>query len=209
MPTFTTVQHDWSDDPVYVIGGGPSLRGFDFSCLDGVLLGCNKAAWAVDTPFMVSLDQHFVRVFRDRIADYVREGGTAYLAVAPNNNDHKPIENAHYLYRTRNNGLSHDPSRLYGVHTGYAALNLAFLAGAKQIGLLGLDMQYDNDGRSHHHEGYEWQNKESPRYYDKWSRNFERAAVELREAGVEVINFIGEPRSKITEFPTRPLDELQ
>jgi len=214
---FTTLKGDWSQWPVYILGGGPSLMDFDFSRLfgAGLLVGVNKGAFkryapslVADCDVMVTLDQHFVRQHRAEIQAFVDEGGEAILIMPPSENGHRPVEGATYLYRRRNQGLSDNPADIYGVNSGYAALNAAYLMGAKEIGLLGFDMARAADGRTHHHEGYAWHNPDSHRMMDRWATNFEMARQQLDDAGVHVTNFVGTPRSKVTAFETAPLSDL-
>jgi len=195
--------------PTYVIGGGTSLVGFDFAKLPaGYRIGANKSAWYANCDCITSIDQTFVRRYRDEIQAFVNTGKLAVLGLPPNEDQHAVIEGAVYVLRTRGEGLSPRKRELFGVHTGYAALNLAYHMGATEVALLGMDMQYASAEKTHWHEGYEWQSNESHRMYDRWARNFERIARELREAGVSVTNFTGSPGSKLTEFPTRPLADL-
>lgn len=210
---FSEITGDWSDQPLYIIGGGPSLEGFDFSKLDGRKLGANKSAWVADCDAMCTLDQHFARMARQDIEKFVLDGGEAYLAMPPNENDHVPIPGATYVVRRRNGGLSDDPRDLYGVNSGYACLGLAYLKGAKEIALLGFDMKAKIDRKgsligTHWHGGYQWHNSSNHRYYDRWASNFEKAAQQLSKVGANVVNFVGSNGSAITAFPTAPLEDL-
>jgi len=199
------------DQPVYIIGGGTSIKGFNFGRLEGqgYRLGVNKTAFWTKCDGMFSLDQHFVRMHRSDIEEFAKSGGDVWLAVPTNEDGHKPIEGATYLIRDRNKGLSADPKRIFGVNSGYGALNIAFLKRAPSVALLGLDMQYSKSGETHCHEGYSWHNTKSHEWMCRfWSRSFNEAAIQCREAGVEVINFVGDPESKITAFPKAPLSDL-
>lgn len=199
------------DRPVYVIGAGTSLIGFDFTRLEGLgyRLGVNKVPWTLtECEGVFSLDQHFIRRHRDDIQDFVSRGGEAYLAVPPNEQQHRPIEGATYLVRRRNPGLSDNPADVYGMNSGFGALGVAYLMDAPTIALLGLDMQYGKDGRTHAHDGYSWHSKANHRFMDHWSKHFDRAARQCETKGIEVINYVGSPKSKIKAFPTAPLEEL-
>lgn len=206
---FSRIEGKWNS-PVYSVGGGTSLIGFDFGRLrgKGILVGVNKSAWLYGLDVMVTLDQHFAKEHREDIQAFVDDGGEAILAMPPSETGHKPIRGATYVHRRRNEGLSDDPTSLYGVNSGYAALGVAYLRRAPSVALLGYDMQYGKDGRTHHHDGYPWHNKASHRMMDKWATNFEMAAQQCATTGVEVINFVGAPDSKITAFPKASLGDL-
>jgi hypothetical protein len=197
--------------PVYIIGGGSSLIGFDFGRIkgNGYRLGVNKSAFWTECDGMFSLDQHFVRMHRNDIQKFVDSGGDVWLAMPTNEDGHKPIDGATYIVRDRSKGLSADPRYIYGVNSGYGALNLAFLKRAPSVALLGLDMQYGKGGQTHFHDGYSWHNPKSHEWMCRfWSRAFDLAATQCKDAGIEVINYIGDPPSKITAFSTAPLDDL-
>lgn len=202
----------WTKKTVWVVGGGYSIKssGLDkdiIRSLPGVKVGCNKSAWLYDCDVLFTLDQHFARMHRKNIEKFIAQGGKAYLAAAPND-DNQTIEGATYLIRRRNPGLSRNPADIYGVNSGYGALGLAYLKRAKDIRLLGFDMRYGPKGQTHCHNGYPWHNHNNARLMKQWSRAFAQAAVQLEADGVRVTNYIGNPVSLIEDFPTQPAEVL-
>jgi len=198
---FGTLDLDFSDRPVYVVGGGPSLTGFDFERLDGYTIGANKTAFVADTDVLVSIDVHFIRKSRDEIEAFSKRPGKSVVLAMPTTEDvHRQIPSVTYLIRGRTKGISRDPGRLCGVHSGYSAMNVAFLAGAKEIGLLGIDMNHDGQN-THFHGGYPWGGRRHPRSIQKWANDFELASRELKREGVSVVYFRG-PMSnpRMTDF---------
>jgi hypothetical protein len=191
--------------PVYIIGGGPSLKGFDFSRLDGRFkLGCNRSAWDADCDALFSLDQHFMRMAR---ADIIAFRGEKILAVPQNLQNHRQMDDVLYLMHERGSGLSEKPGRVYGVNSGYGALGVAYHKCAPEVYLLGFDFMPGKEA-THWHGGYSWHNKSNVRYYDRWASNFERARQQLDERGIRVVNVVGDCGSKVTAFDTMHLDEL-
>jgi hypothetical protein len=73
-----------------------------------------------------------------------------------------------------------------GGNSGYAAINLAYLFGARRILLLGFDMR-DVDGRKHWHADHP-----SPcvqkHQFGEWIHKFKKLAEELKAADCEVVN---------------------
>lgn len=205
---FQEIHEKWGKGTVYLIGGGTSLTDFDFSVLKGRVIGINRSAFELNADALFTLDQTFVRNYRDQIADFVASGKRAYLTMPVNDDQHVTIPGATYLLRMRGGGLSDDPARLFGVHSGYAAINLAYLCGAKKIGLLGYDMAYSAKDKTHFHDGYKWHGHHTKRYYIKWAHNFDQAKLKLDDKGIKVTNYIGKPKSAITIFPTKPLESL-
>jgi hypothetical protein len=100
--------------------------------------------------------------------------------------------------------LSRDPARLaHGGNGGYQALNLAALAGARRIVLLGFDMKH-KAGRQNWHAGHPV--KAPDRWVRQWIPRFRDLARELERDGVEVINASEE--TALDAFPRRPIAEL-
>jgi len=113
------------------------------------------------------------------------------------------------LYPDPPEGLSMDPHYIMtGSNGGYQAINIALLAGADPILLVGYDMRYV-DGRSHSHNGHEKQMPE-----DHYKRNYAPRFMEIKRAlssqawqarGQRVINCT--PHSAIQAFPRSALEE--
>ena len=197
----------WDDQPLYIVGGGPSLAGHDLSGLPGRVLAVNRAAFVVPCDAMVTLDQTFVNRYRDDIVRHVSEGKEAFIALAPND-AHQVIPGATYLVRARAPGLPRTPDRTHGVNSGYAALCVALHKRAKEVALLGFDMQYDRAGNTHFHGGYAWHNRSAGKWMHRWGGDFQQAATQLKDAGVSVTNFVGPQGSKVVGIAQRPLGDV-
>ena len=200
----------WDDAPLFIVGGGTSIEGFDLDRIRhlGLTLGVNKSAFVFDTDALFSLDQHFTREHRDDIQAFADKGREVILAMPVNEDGHQPIEGACYIHRRRDDGLSYDNTGIYGVNSGYSAISVGYLKRATKMYLLGFDMQYGKNGKTHCHGGYPWHNPRTHKFMDKWAGNFNKIAEQLQEAGVVVVNCVGEPMSKIPVFTKRPLDRL-
>lgn len=208
---FSTVEAIPGLDVVYCIGGGTSIEGFDFSRLnDGFKLGANKAGWLAKCDAITSLDQNFVRHHQRDIEAMIADGKKAYLVMPIQEDGHTPIKGATYCWRYRDPGLSMDRRWVNGVHSGYSSIGVAYHLGAKEIRLLGFDMQYGKDNKTHFHDGYAWHNRQSHRFMNKWANNFQVLAENLRREGVRVVNYIGYPKSLIpeTDFEQKSIEEL-
>lgn len=100
-------------------------------------------------------------------------------------------------------GLSTNAERLVtGRHSGFQALNLAVLAGASRVILLGYDGAPGADGATHWHGGHP---KASAGIYDKIRASFSAVERELEAAGVAVVNC--SPGSAINSFPKASIAE--
>ena len=86
----------------------------------------------------------------------------------------------------RGDGLGKDKIH-YGANSGYQAINLAYLFGAKNIILLGFDMKLGANKITHWHGNHPMGlTQDSP--FKTWLKNFPRLANDLKVEGVEVLN---------------------
>lgn len=188
----------WRGRSVYLIGGGPSLVGFDFTVLRGcgVVVAINDAIlhapWAdacfsIDTMWMDRRHQELLAFRGERI-----------LAVPPAWKPREPSDKSKFtvLRRIDKVGISPIPATVYtGKNSGFAALGLAMTRRARRIALLG----YDMTGPGHWHKGYEWHCRYGPSHYQSWASFFDRLAHVAKKHRIEVVNC--NPRSRINCFP--------
>lgn len=85
-------------------------------------------------------------------------------------------------------GLCTKPGRIHaGLNSGYQAIGLAYMWGARRIVLLGYDMQRGPSGESHHHGDHEGGLPNLGTLHE-WSRRMIELAIDLSERGIEVVN---------------------
>jgi len=187
-----------TDIDCFVIGSGPSLTGFDFSCLPTTVprIGANKSGWLADCQSLVTIDRYFPRKCKQELDDYEGE-----IIIAVSRDDTQTIPKATYVKRERGDGFGREGA-LRGYDSGFASLNLAWQRGYKRIGLLGFDFKW-HQNKSHFHEGYASQNKKTAQMLERWALAFDRV-THL----VDCVNYVGPNGSNVTAFPTRPLEEL-
>ncbi len=105
------------------------------------------------------------------------------------------------LHNSGPDGLSEKPNAICtGCNGGYQAVNIAVLAGAKRILLVGYDMRFTG-GRSHSHNGHPTRQPESA--YARYAQSFKTMLPQLKRLGVEVVNCT--PGSLIACFPRAEL----
>jgi hypothetical protein len=192
---------DWKGRTVFLVGGGPSLRDFDFDRLRGlgIVVAINEALRVL--PFadaVLSIDTKWW----NRRFGLVRSFEGERIAIVP---DDYVIRHrrATRLYRVPATGISPLPGAVHtGENSGYAALGLAIMRRAKRIYLLGYDMTEPG----HFHHGYTWQTRYGAADYPRWSAMFGTLAVEAAARRIAVINC--NPNSAIRCFPFQPLDEV-
>lgn len=184
------VKSDWKGGDAYVIGGGSSLRSFNFDLLkgrntiganDAFRLGpsvCNRVLFA---------DHKWWRVYKWELETYAKAGGIVY-SICPDN-ERLNIPWLHQLYRGPKGLSVKAPVIGWNCNSGAAAVNLALLLGAKRVFLLGFDMQANPDSLVTH-----WHNHRSgptpQQSYNRFMRGFKLMAAQLpaKFPGAEIIN---------------------
>ena len=210
----------WDDKPCFIVGGGPSLKDFDWTKLKGRrTIGINRAFERFEPMIIFSMDTDFIDwVMNDKYA-LVKDGAetkTKFLASKaykvwlrmtpvelPKNFFIVRIAKS-YFYALKNFSLSPMQEGIcHGDNSGYAALNLAVCLGANPIYLLGFDCKHEN-GRSHWHEGH-IQKQEEERA-EKWVKRFNVAAEKLAPTDFRVVNL--NPDSAIECFEKMRPEEV-
>lgn len=188
----------WPGRTVFIIGAGPSLYDMDLTPLRAQpTIAINRMAevypWASMLYFS---DDRVLRWYRDMV---LRFPGVKICGQSRRKVDHPDIIN---LKRGAKKGLSKNPKvYCHGNNSGYAAINVAYLAGAMRIVLLGFDQKRDDRDRDHCHPDHPVVNR--PKVYDKTLPWFETLVDPLTHEGVEVLNCT--PDSALRCFPKVPL----
>lgn len=105
-----------------------------------------------------------------------------------------------YIKGTTGIGLSDSPEQIHtGSNSGFQAINLAYLLGAKRILLTGYDMKIGDDGASHWFGDHPDQVRS---YYDRWLPMFDQVA---KQNFIEIINCTRDTALKC--FPRMTIQE--
>lgn len=100
-------------------------------------------------------------------------------------------------------GLSEIPNGVQtGCNGGYQVVNIATLAGAAKVLLLGYDMRFPG-GKSHWHKGHPVKIPEDR--YLQYASSFKTMLPQLKKMGVSVINCT--PGSALKAFPFSTIEE--
>lgn len=187
MSRFWKVPRYHPDSIICCIGGGPSLAGFDLEPIrqagPGVAtIAINNSAvtiapWA---EFVFFGDGRWWRWNGAKIAeDYAGRIVTASAAVI---RDGRVLR----INKEYNGPVSADPTSVCGIDSGAMSTNLAYHLGARRIVLLGYDMKFAEDGRSHHHDPHEFPSIEQ-NYVEKFAPQFPAMVEFYRKQGIEVV----------------------
>jgi hypothetical protein len=212
---FWSVPRIWPGETVFLLGGGPSLRGFDPSVLDGRRVIAINNSWELkpDADVLYFCDSSWwtrKKPKAEALAGYGRNGDAVkahfrgeFVVTIGDLIDPR-------VKRLRNGGktsLSGDPSALkHGTNSGYQAINLAYLFGASRIVLLGYDMRTEGNA-THWHAGHGHGAAVVEHKLAKVFLPYFPALVQpLADAGVEVIN--ATPGSALQCWPHVPLADI-
>lgn len=191
---FWTPEPIWAGQSAIIIGGGPSLRAFDFEKLRGRnVLGCNDA---------VHLPQGILKfgVFGD--AGWWHRSYKSWenkeLMLVSNSPSLADVTdpNLHVMQRIRD-GLHYGNTLGWNYSTGALAINLAIVLGASSIYLLGYDLSRPPE-HSHWHD----RNTNPPdrRVFLRFLKGFNVVKMHLPK-GVEVFN-VSDGSSRLDCFQT-------
>jgi hypothetical protein len=207
--------YSWSRQPCFIVGGGSSLKGFDFERLrgKGKIIAVNRAY--LDCPFadlLVFMDKsRFYRWAMENKLDKRSKqkfeefkGLKAYVYMRHD------IPNVYLVPRAGKFGLSTslEEGIYIGTNSGYSALSIALCLGANPIYLLGFDMKYSRDEKGkpigHYHKTYPEQQVEQ--VVIDFRKGYIELAPELKLRGRRVINL--NPDSGLTCFEFQDIEEV-
>jgi hypothetical protein len=191
----------WSDRPVIVVGSGPSLKGFDFNRLKGLgyILAVKGALW--DLPFAdaaIGIDRTWMQAEAERI-EAAAQTMPVFLTVKPEEyaQHQRRMPSAQFIELVRRGNCFQKTRVECGSTSGFAALNLAFIKGARVMVLFGFDY---NDGGGHYDSNAYRHKLESinARLWPKWAKYFDGLIPDVESSGLTIIN--ASPDSTITAF---------
>jgi len=184
----------WGDRPCLIVGTGPSLHGFDLARLRGLghVLAVKEAyhelpfadaVFGLDLPWMEH-ERVQLTALAARLA--------LYLAVP----DDRAVDipGATYLRQLAGYHLSRKADTINaGGHSGFGALNFAYLKRAKTVYLFGFDYSgahYYADGRY---------TRDQVKSYSVWAAAISAVKPQLTHAGLNVVNV--SPASLVQAYP--------
>ena len=159
-------------DICFIVGGGPSLNGFDFSSLNGFdTIAINKAVEYLPNPtYFVTTDySYFVKAslpieqikLKAHKSYFVANMSHPYMEVRDgqivDTRRNFVYEDLHHydgvIQSYNKNGFSSTINEFSnGENSGHCGIQLALLLGYKKIYLLGFDL--NNEGQTHFHQSY-------------------------------------------------------
>lgn len=179
---YTQVKPIFKNETVFIIGGGPSLKGFNWSSLK------NKNTIAINKAYTVApwskvfywTDSRFYKWYKN---DIDKLNGLKYTINYNNvyKNDIKVLK------KGKKHGLEINNTTIaHGDNSGCAAINLAYHLGATKIVLLGFDLDFNKD--THFHDGYPVNPTSKKIYKNRFFVSFRYISKELEKKNIKVLN---------------------
>jgi hypothetical protein len=195
---YTYIDPIFLGDTIYIVGGGPSLKGFDFNRLkDKTVIAVNKAF--LQLPFAQVLYWSDTRFFEWHSKEIEFFKGIKVTC--------RPQPKRSDVINLLNTGKTGLETMSYGLrdggNSGYAAINLAYHLGAKRVVLLGFDMQ-TNGKETHWHDGYS-STADTGTMERLMIPNFDTLVEPLEKRKVKVYN--ASPISKLACFDKISIEE--
>jgi len=191
----------WEGRRCFILCGGPSLEGFDFSQIrEEHSIGINKSFLYFPTTINYSMDARFYDALtfpnrNDSESNRIHnlwKGYSGRKVVLKYDRKAKLDESVFYVNSLKKPVISLDVQ--YGIYagnnSGFGGMMLAIALGCKEIYLLGVDLKIDEKKKkTHFHEGYRKQNiKNLIKALERFKMEFERFAGNIEKLGIKVIN---------------------
>jgi hypothetical protein len=204
----------WKGKTCLIFGGGPSLKGFDFSAVKGFpTIGVNKSFITYPTNILYAMDVCFYDMLTSEEPQHkeLHQQWLAYKGIKLffKHSTKTGFDKSVYVVNNlKRKAVSFNLTRgIYGGNnSGFGALMLAVGLGAIRIGLLGYSMKVQKEHNkiiTHWHGGYArgrpstFQSK-----LDKFRKCFEEFAPTIAQQGIEVVNLVEKSEdSKLDCFP--------
>lgn len=199
----------WKGRRCFVVGGGPSLKDFDWSLLKNELWIALNAAWLFGNPTIAYTHdlrclKHFSKKeYRERWHQLPIRVHKHDFQIQGNKNGGK-FKGVIGLKASKGWGRSLETGLFKSNNSGVGGLNLAEILGANPIYLLGFDMKTEA-GANQFHNVYPdgWRQKAD--VYKTFIKEFKRTRCFLRKE-TQVINLC--PDSALDCFEKRPISDI-
>ena len=200
MNGYWNVPNLWQGATAYIIGGGPSLRSFDFNKLKGKpVIGCNDA-------YLLGKDIVKICCFGDSAWYYIHREKLLDSNIPCVTNDNFLMKEPIHVTRKKTLSLGEGEYLGWFHNTGAMAINLALSLGAKRIYLLGYDMGLGQEGQANWHPNLK--DEPNAKHYTKFMRYFPLLAKQIKVKYPEVAIINSNAYSKLDVFHKEKIECL-
>ena len=182
---------------VFIVAGGPSLKGFNWSRLNGKdVIAINRSYEVIpNAKYIYFADWDFFEKHKEAILNHGGQILTGYASNICRKRIEHPDVTEYTL--TGADGFETKPNSIrHGRNGGYAAINVAYHLGYKRIYLLGYDMGRNGE-ETHWHNGHP--RIDPPSIYTTMLNHYDTMDKALKNVDIEIFNL--NPKSKLKVFP--------
>lgn len=186
----------------YIIGGGPSITNYNLDLLKGkkVILTNNAYQLMPWADFLFFMDKEWIEKHHIAIAKL----HCVKFTVMRNTSNYQRKMNLKFIERDSAYGFSRRQNRItHGGNSGYCALQLGYLFGARRFILVGFDMRTVN--KKHNYHNQHKRKMEVNIYETNYIKHF-KSLENCKQFGVEIINTT--PDSALACFPFMDFEEV-
>lgn len=178
---------------VCILAGGWSVRDICIKHLPGKVIAVNDAAIYAKCDYIVSMDRlwseyRWGKLKELNLPTFLRRSAVQNLNLEAEGWSGLSV----FDCDNQSTFLSSYENVLNGSNSGFCALNLAYKLKPKKIYLLGFDMSRGPKGETYWYPSYPWSGSKggatSAGKYREWAKQFEGAARQFKELGIEVLN---------------------
>ena len=191
--------NSWAGKKCFIVGGGPSLKHFDFSLLKGFhVITINKAFqyfpskvnYGMDYTFFDFLQYNSSKDPSDRKLQKAWRKYKGIKLFSRHDSTLRFCEGVYYVDELTQKQICFDLNQgIYcGNNSGVGALMLSVALGCKKIGLLGYDFKVIGK-QTHFHDGYKGQNlKTFVPNLEAFRKNLDELAETLKDLKISIVN---------------------
>lgn len=185
----------------WIVGGGASIRGFDFTLLKNrFTIGVNHSYHHVKPDINLATDHQFYNRVNGTANWEAYAGLKVFIDIG-----NLPMDNIYYVKSVGNHGFPWllKDGIFHGNNSGYGALNLAIVLGFKTIYLLGYDMQ-PIKGRFHYLDNWGFRGRYAEILAD-FVPGFNKLAKLIKERDIKIDIFNCSSNSLLKCFPFKEI----
>lgn len=209
---YTRVPRLWPGETVVIVGGGPSLRGFDGGRLRGRrVIAVNNAWEIVPADILWFADSRWWRWNGEAVRARFKGIVATRACLEADDIRRADFRPGRFWHLRRSDedvagnhgGIALEPDTVRGGMGGHNAINLAVHLGAAKLVLLGFDGKPDEAGRFQYHDRH--RAPTSPTLFpERALPDLRSTAAPLAALGIEVIN--ARPDMAVDWWPLRDLE---
>ena len=215
LPVPEDIKAEEFEKKCYIIGGGPSLIGFDWSNLDNKFVIAINRAYEVlpEAQIVYFTDDDYYKRHRSEMLAHKGKKFRGRLARKKVIQDSEVTE---LQLQQRPHGWSDQFGELYhGSNSTYACIQVAAQLGFTKIYLMGIDMKHqgkynkgkkNNKGTTHWHSGH--RRTDPAHAYKMMIGHYQKLVPEAKKRGIEIINVNTEDGTALKLFPIQTFEEV-